>query len=427
MARDLGDRETLARALLARLWSICWPDTLDERLEIAGELVPLAESLGDRELLLRAVHCSIANLLELGDLAAVRKELDRYARLAEDLRQPLYLWYVALRRAMLANLEGRFDDALELAAAAYTLGQRVQEQDPEALFIQLQVPAMEARGRLHEFVDQYRSSNVPTNAFLARRVLLILIYCKLNRIEEARAGFEQMATDDFAELPYDAVRLITAGNLAEICHLVDDTRHAAALYDVLHPYATHILVNGGLAQNHYGSASRPLGLLATTLGRWDEAAKHFQAAISHDEQMGARPWAAVAREDYGRMLLTRGAPADVEQARALLQQALATYRELGMLPARERAEALLVAAERAKQPERQAYPDGLTPREVEVLRLLAAGESNREIAEQLVLSPRTAERHVAGIYRKIGARRRADAISYALHRGFIQSPSRSSE
>src|SRR5690242_20054992 len=61
--------------------------------------------------------------------------------------------------------------------------------------------------------------------------------------------------------------------------------------------------------------------------------------------------------------------------------------------------------------------DGLSPRELEVLRLLAAGESNSQIARRLGLSTHTVERHVANLYRKIGARGRADATAYALRHG----------
>ncbi len=64
-------------------------------------------------------------------------------------------------------------------------------------------------------------------------------------------------------------------------------------------------------------------------------------------------------------------------------------------------------------------PDGLTFREVEVLRLLAGGRSNREIAVELFISVRTVEHHVAHIYRKIGARRRVDATTYALRQGVV--------
>lgn len=57
--------------------------------------------------------------------------------------------------------------------------------------------------------------------------------------------------------------------------------------------------------------------------------------------------------------------------------------------------------------------DGLTAREVEVLRLVAAGHSNRVIADTLFISPRTVERHIANIYLKIDAHNKTEAMSYA--------------
>jgi DNA-binding NarL/FixJ family response regulator len=61
--------------------------------------------------------------------------------------------------------------------------------------------------------------------------------------------------------------------------------------------------------------------------------------------------------------------------------------------------------------------DRLTPREIEVLQLLAAGHSNPEIAAALVISVKTVERHLANVYAKIGARSRIDAATYAVTRG----------
>jgi DNA-binding NarL/FixJ family response regulator len=64
-----------------------------------------------------------------------------------------------------------------------------------------------------------------------------------------------------------------------------------------------------------------------------------------------------------------------------------------------------------------ALPDDLTPREAEVLALIAAGLSNREIAERLVVSGATVKTHVNRIFSKIGARDRAQAVRYAYERG----------
>jgi DNA-binding NarL/FixJ family response regulator len=62
---------------------------------------------------------------------------------------------------------------------------------------------------------------------------------------------------------------------------------------------------------------------------------------------------------------------------------------------------------------------GLTTREVEVLRLVARGQSNKEIATELVLSVRTVERHITNLYGKIDARGKADATAYAIRHGFV--------
>ncbi|HSK90837.1 MAG TPA: HD domain-containing phosphohydrolase [Euzebyales bacterium] len=68
---------------------------------------------------------------------------------------------------------------------------------------------------------------------------------------------------------------------------------------------------------------------------------------------------------------------------------------------------------------RRNPPGGLTDREAEVLALVADGCSNREIAEVLVISPRTAEQHVQNIYRKIGASSRAAAALFAMEHGLL--------
>ena len=71
------------------------------------------------------------------------------------------------------------------------------------------------------------------------------------------------------------------------------------------------------------------------------------------------------------------------------------------------------------EPPRPVASDGLTAREIQVLRLVAGGQTNREIAGELVLSVKTVDRHIANIYGKIGARGRADATAYALTRALV--------
>jgi pimeloyl-ACP methyl ester carboxylesterase/DNA-binding CsgD family transcriptional regulator len=85
----------------------------------------------------------------------------------------------------------------------------------------------------------------------------------------------------------------------------------------------------------------------------------------------------------------------------------------------ERREADAPASERDGSGPARGHSHGLTEREVEVLRRLAGGQTNGEISEELFVSVRTVERHVANIYAKIGARGRANATAYALTGGLV--------
>ncbi len=92
--------------------------------------------------------------------------------------------------------------------------------------------------------------------------------------------------------------------------------------------------------------------------------------------------------------------------------------ELGMRPLVERVTKRLKQVQ-ALPADAPAYPGGLTEREVEVLRLIAAGKTNLEIAEELVIAEGTARRHVANIYEKIGAANRVEAATYAAREGLV--------
>jgi HD-GYP domain-containing protein (c-di-GMP phosphodiesterase class II) len=83
------------------------------------------------------------------------------------------------------------------------------------------------------------------------------------------------------------------------------------------------------------------------------------------------------------------------------------------------AEAVLAAAGHTRRGGRRERPDGLTAREVDVLRLAAQGLSSRQIADRLVISPKTARNHIEHIYVKIGTSSRAGASLYAMRHGLL--------
>jgi DNA-binding NarL/FixJ family response regulator len=81
--------------------------------------------------------------------------------------------------------------------------------------------------------------------------------------------------------------------------------------------------------------------------------------------------------------------------------------------------AVLAAAGQSTTASRRRTPGDLSPREVEVLCLLARGQSNRQIAGRLGITPKTAGHHVQHIYAKIGVSTRATAALFALENGLL--------
>jgi DNA-binding NarL/FixJ family response regulator len=103
----------------------------------------------------------------------------------------------------------------------------------------------------------------------------------------------------------------------------------------------------------------------------------------------------------------------------LVSDATPVARELGMIPLITKLQLLSDLVQAAPS----EYPGGLTEREVEVLRLIATGNSNQRIADQLFLSRYTVVRHVSNIFGKIDADNRAEATTYAHeHDLLINSP-----
>jgi DNA-binding NarL/FixJ family response regulator len=98
---------------------------------------------------------------------------------------------------------------------------------------------------------------------------------------------------------------------------------------------------------------------------------------------------------------------DPSVQRRLIERALASSSSSTVSPTSAAAEVSGTAA----------YPDGLTQREAEVLRHIATGQSNREIAERLFISEATVKTHVNNIFSKANLRDRAQAVVYALHHG----------
>ena len=201
-----------------------------------------------------------------------------------------------------------------------------------------------------------------------------------------------------------------------------DVATAETLYGRLLPHSG-IMVYGGVT-----AVDRILGLLAGLTGRSDQANTHFASAAQLCQRAGYRPeyawnaysWASVLAGRYtdGSKPPSR-ITANADKALALLDEALDISHELGMGPLVAKSSDLLDSI-KDQMTHVAEYPDGLTRREIEVLRVLAQGKTNPEIGEELFISLNTVIRHLSHIYAKTGAANRVEAAIYAANHGLVE-------
>jgi tetratricopeptide (TPR) repeat protein len=233
-------------------------------------------------------------------------------------------------RTLRALEEGRFDDAPGLAERAYAVG-RLADERTARHYLGAQRTILhyctgewgELAGPLQSFVDQY--PNLPT-----WRCALALLHAELGRPDAARRELDLAGGRDWSKVPRDSTWLLGVCRASETAAIVGDDDHLSVLYDLLLPFADRYVVLGRVASIGIGPAARFLGMMATAMGRHDDAVAHCERAIALATRAGARPWLGHARHDCARALLGRDAPGDRERAFELLEDARALAEELGM-------------------------------------------------------------------------------------------------
>jgi DNA-binding SARP family transcriptional activator len=330
LARRMGDPATLAYALDGHCGALLWPENAGERVAIADEIVALAEQVDDSERALSGHLYRLVASLELGRIIEGERELDVVAEQAVSLRQPAQLWMATASRANLALFKGRFDEARTVIDEALTLGERAQRRDA-VLSHRLQRFLLDRETGSCAGVEELIQDAVsmfPTRP--AFRCALAYIHAQLGDADRAQAEVDDLAAEDFVAIQRDNEYLFSLAFVADTVDTLTDVRAAAVLYDLLVPYAHLNACNADEVAT--GSVSRTLGVLAATLSRWEDAARHFEAAAIDNEHMGARPWLAHTQHDHARMLLTCDPPRDHARARQLLAAATELYERLGMSP-----------------------------------------------------------------------------------------------
>jgi class 3 adenylate cyclase/tetratricopeptide (TPR) repeat protein len=339
--RTLEDRRPLARVLYwacnAQLGSAA---TARSRWELAAELGALADELADPFLQWGASQWQFPAALQLGKSGEADRAVARVREVAEEIGQPALQWVGAYYECTRFQFHGQIEQAEAAALQAAGIGHESGQADALMIVgVQLFLIRYE-QGRLAELIELVEQRVAENPGLPTLEATLAFAYSELGRVEEARAIFERAAADDFASLPFDVGWINGLARYADVAARLEAADPAAVIYEKLLPYRDQIVTSIFTVS---GSVERPLGVLAATLERWEDAERHFTAAAEFHEHVGAKLFLARTWMNHGRTLLARGDPADRERAVGLLERAAELSRRHGGGAVEHAAEALLAA------------------------------------------------------------------------------------
>jgi DNA-binding CsgD family transcriptional regulator len=364
---------------------------LDESMVrvIAGEASPIVAG---------HVYCTaIEGCQEISDFARVAEwtsALERWCSAQPGLL--LFTGQCALHRGQLLRLRGDWTAALaEFDRAAHRY---VEVGSPDAVGL----TACEA-GDVHRLRGEYDAAEASyqqagDHGFDPQPGLALLWLARGQRAAALNAITRLLAEPGG---PVQRGRLLpSAVEVLVDAEMFDAAREAATELAALAAAFGSVTVEAMSAQAHghvelaSGDAAGALPYLRKALQLW------ARADSPHDR--------ARAQLLMGQALLTLG---DHESGRREIEAARTTFRQLGAAPDADRASALLAPP--------AGDPRGLTAREIEVLRLVATGRSNSQIAGDLVLSEKTVARHLSNIFTKLGVGSRTAATAYAFENHLV--------
>ncbi len=328
LARDIQNPVTKAYALRARHGALWGPERFDERRRLISELGKISNASGDAEIELMYRILNITALLEIGDIASSDREIHAYNSLAKTLQLPHAEWYVSLFDAMRSLLEGRFSAAASSAQQFLELGNRVHDQNaPQSFGAHLLLRLWEDNrvDEVSDLVDQFVANHPAISAW---KCVAAFFHSEQRRSSATRL-FDEFFELGFENIPFDETWAIAIQMLSNTCVNIGRGSCAQGIYQLSLPGKLHHTIVGYGVMS-FGSRARELGNLAGLMGRFEEAAEHFELAIIQNRKTGAAPWVARSQYDYAAMLAQKRDPMVKDQIHKLVTEAREAAQRLGM-------------------------------------------------------------------------------------------------
>jgi DNA-binding CsgD family transcriptional regulator len=356
----------------------------------AGELSPIMTGL---------IYCSVIETCQ--QAYAVSRAREWTSALAQWCeQQPEMIAFTAtclVHRAEIMHLQGAWQDAFEEARRACQRASHSPDQKPPAAAFYQQGEVHRLRGEFAAAEAAYRNAS---QGGWEPQPGLALLRLAQGRIAAAAAAIRRAATAITSRLqrtkllPAYIEIMLAAGDIQEARNACRELEEIAESLDtgVLGAIAAHARGRVELAE---GNPQAALGSLRDAWRVWQQVKAPYLAA--RVRVLIGLAYRALGDDDGGGL--------ELDAARVVFEQ-------LGAAPDLARIDALTRRAP-------SGHPRGLTSRELEVLRLVATGKTNKAIAAELSLSEKTVDRHVSNIFTKLDVPSRAAATAYAYKHNLI--------
>ncbi|WP_065145502.1 helix-turn-helix transcriptional regulator [Mycobacterium asiaticum] len=397
-ARVIGDPAVLLHALHASLWQGVAPEMSDIQLQRSDELLRAAQSSRDYDALGSVSHFRALVSYTVGrpdDLAASAAELQRAV---QACGQPFFGYISACVNQALTYLRGDFSGAERWVDIALRTGNQFAADETDGSYGVQMFMIRRETGDLKRFAGFVDGSET----FAGRWVPgLLALYTELGCERGMTRALNHLLNRNLSDHAEEAKTPMELVFMLEAALELGNREAVHMLRPFIARYAGKNLAAGQFVAL-FGSADRYLARIAAFGGDTDAAERLFDAALAMDRRMGA---AVHVAETLARYALFAASVGRVEQARRFADETREIATPIGQTRVIGLVDSLAVSASHGAS--------GLSDREIEVLRLLAEGLSNRAIGERLFISTNTAANHVRNILIKTGAANRTQAAMYA--------------
>lgn len=414
LARQLGESrlEAMANRVVGNL--LVRGNKLSTGIPLLKRALQLSIAADDPAEAAECCACLTMAYFWSGQVRQMQESLLRRMELAARCQEPyqlrhMYPWLVACAACL-----GNFAEAGQWLAQAEIAIRSLASPEPQAFLCQIR-GLLAALQRDYERAEAHLAQAVTLFRQMGPGVLIwylpVLgwVQLLLGQRQEALSCLQETEVLLASQEPGTILTGNAAVYLAQMALLLEDRKRIAR-------YTTMLLPFQGLFLD--ALVDRIVGELSIFQTAWSDAQGALDRAERTARREGLRSELAFTQLAQGQLALARGGRGSVARARSLFERALAQLQELGL-----QKQALAVQARLEQLPAQSSartartLPAGLSAREAEILRLVAQGKGNRQIAEELVLSEKTVANHLARIFAKTSTDNRAAAAAFAIRAG----------